>query len=84
MSSIFHGFAHGKIRRQSFVNLLLVPDFCWVDVKKYLCFPNVQEPSEEKCYLDQQYGKGVFPSTKSPEQQFCQAIILQGYLKAHL
>lgn len=29
-------------------------------------------------------GKGVFPSTKSPKQQFCQAIILQGYLKVHL
>ncbi len=52
------------------MNLLLVPDFCWVDVKIYLCFPNVQEPSEEKCYVDQQYGKGVFPSTKSPKQQF--------------
>jgi hypothetical protein len=55
-----------------------------VDVKIYLCFPNVQEPSEENRYVDQQYGKGVFPSTKSPKQQFCQAIILQGYLKVHL
>lgn len=59
------------------MNLLLVPDFCWVDVKIYLCFPNVQEPSEEKRYVDQ--GRGFshpprVPSSNFAKQSFCKDI----------